>query len=251
MELCSASGRGASACECPDHSLWLHSASFKPAVTSLYEADKQRRHADVTQNQMLCVLGSHRSCTSRAVCRCAGGLAFYNAKVALPLGLSTIALRSQSGYYRQAAAVLHDADTIAANAEEFNGPDSMYTRLAKGRLCLLSCMASQQMCTAKQALCAVEGCRWLLHARDQCDCIIVVHALSAPVAGARCDDARCDDARCQESTLLSLSVVSALRPQKQACPYMLSYCLHFASTQKCVARACGIASYAVRWVFSR
>lgn len=68
----------------------------------------------------------------------AGGLAFYNAKVALPLGLSTLAMRLQNGYYRQSAAIVHDAQTIAANAEEFNGPDSMYTRLAKGWLKLLT-----------------------------------------------------------------------------------------------------------------
>ena len=74
----------------------------------------------------------HSRSTSRNVCCGAGGLAYYNAKVALPLGLSTVALRLQHGYYRQAPAVLHDANTIAANAEEFNGTDSMYTRLAKG-----------------------------------------------------------------------------------------------------------------------
>eukprot|EP00884_Botryococcus_braunii_P018016 jgi/Botrbrau1/4899/Bobra.118_1s0013.1 len=46
---------------------------------------------------------------------------YYNSVVALPLGLESVMERLTSGYYRQAAAVLHDISTIAKNATEYNG----------------------------------------------------------------------------------------------------------------------------------
>jgi len=52
--------------------------------------------------------------------------------VALPLGLSDIAQRLESGYYRQPAAVLHDIGTIRANAVTFNAEGSPIINVAEG-----------------------------------------------------------------------------------------------------------------------
>lgn len=59
--------------------------------------------------------------------------------MALPLGLSDIARRLESGYYRQPAAVLHDIQTIHANAATFNAEGSEIIEVAEGD-CLSPCV---------------------------------------------------------------------------------------------------------------
>ena len=50
----------------------------------------------------------------------------------LPLALRDLRDRLLAGYYRQPAALAHDAATIAANAAAFNGPDSALAARAQG-----------------------------------------------------------------------------------------------------------------------
>ena len=63
-----------------------------------------------------------------------GGRLHYNAVVPLPLGLPILAERLAQGYYRQSAALIHDAQLIADNANEFNGAGSDVAHMAAGNL---------------------------------------------------------------------------------------------------------------------
>lgn len=61
-------------------------------------------------------------------------MVWYTERVALPLALADVRARLEAGYYRQPAAVAHDAATIAANAAAFNGPESAVAACAHGGL---------------------------------------------------------------------------------------------------------------------
>ena len=64
---------------------------------------------------------------------------WYTAIVPLPLALPDLMQRLRSNYYRQVEALQHDAETIADNAELYNGERSDVAKAACGEL-LLSCM---------------------------------------------------------------------------------------------------------------
>ncbi len=57
---------------------------------------------------------------------------WYTDAVALPLGAADLRERLLNGYYRQPGALVHDAETIAANAAAFNGPNSAVAARARG-----------------------------------------------------------------------------------------------------------------------
>lgn len=61
---------------------------------------------------------------------------WYTAVVPLPLALPDLMQRLRSNYYRQAEALQHDAETIANNAELYNGEGSDVAKAASGELLL-------------------------------------------------------------------------------------------------------------------
>ena len=61
---------------------------------------------------------------------------WYTAVVPLPVALPDLMQRLRSNYYRQAAALQHDAETIASNAELYNGDGSDVAKAASGELLL-------------------------------------------------------------------------------------------------------------------
>ena len=61
---------------------------------------------------------------------------WYTAVVPLPLALPDLMQRLRSNYYRQVEALQHDAETIASNAELYNGESSDVAKAASGELLL-------------------------------------------------------------------------------------------------------------------
>jgi len=81
---------------------------------------------------------------------------YYNDMVPLPMALLTIQARLQNCYYRNAAAVKHDAHLVATNAGTFNGSGSSITRHAESEFwgTLLGGKGRTQILSGSWAPCA-------------------------------------------------------------------------------------------------
>ena len=80
------------------------------------------------------------------MCPAVGVPLWYTAVVPLPLALPDLMQRLRSNCYRQVEALQHDAETIAGNAELYNGEGSDVAKAASGELlqsCLLNTLHGQ------------------------------------------------------------------------------------------------------------
>ena len=62
---------------------------------------------------------------------CVEAVLYYNQIVELPMSLLIIQARLQNYYYRQPAALRHDAQLLASNARNFNGEGGEIAQLAE------------------------------------------------------------------------------------------------------------------------